>query len=167
MHVTIYLGLPTLLLYNNSDPACKTISTIGISSSSMTKRILRLEPMSCPISQDNTYHSSASLDQVRAVRIFYDRVTRYCKGILFTYYDGTHQAVGQCGLGVFPEEIVKTPILLYHQSETVLRGTAVKVKFATKFTDNLVWTGWQVERMAGTITFWYNHLSVALLERTS
>jgi hypothetical protein len=163
--VTISRGLPNLLLYNNSE-ACEPISSIGISGSSLAKEILRLEPRSCPISQD-IYHSSARLDHIKNVRIFYDQVIYYCKGILFTYYDGNQQAVGQCALGVFPEETVESPTLLYHRSENTTQGTAVKVRFATEFIESVDWTGWQSNQMVGTITFWYNHLSVVLLETHS
>jgi hypothetical protein len=88
-------------------------------------------------------------------------------GILFIYSDGTHQAVGQCGLGFFPEETIQSPLVLYHRSENVTHGTAVKVKFATKATQTLDWSGWEDDQMVGNITFLYNQLSIVLLERNS
>jgi Mo-dependent nitrogenase C-terminus len=136
--VTISCGLLNLLLYNNSK-TCEPISSIGISSSSLAKEILRLEPRSCPISQD-IYYSSARLDHIKNICIFYDQVIYYYKGILFIYYNGNQQAVGQYALGIFPEETVESPTLFYHRSKNTTQGTIIKVRFATEFIESIDWT---------------------------
>ncbi len=122
----------------------------------------QLEHPVCPITEDDAYYSAASLENVSSARLFYSATACHCRGILFEYCNGGRQAVGQCGLGIFPTKLFLSPLVLYYRPIELEYGAGVLVDFGTQATGDTDWTGWMSEKMSGTITFWFNCDSVVL-----
>lgn len=144
------------------------VSTIGVycaksKDGHTTKDFPRLEPLRCPLREDDVYHSCASLNNVKYARVFYDGEACHCKGILFQYDDGSQQAVGQCRLNVSWEKKVVSPSMLYHQPVKLQYGLGVMVDFAAEPPGDSDWTGWVSDRMSGMITFWFSCDSAVLV----
>lgn len=143
------------------------VSTIGvygagIKNGHLAKEFPR-EPSSCPLREDDVYHSCASLNHVKYVRVFWDEEPCHCIGILFQYEDESQQAVGQCRLGASREKSVATPSMFYYQAVKLQHGPGVIVDFAAEASEYLDRAGWVTRKMSGIVTFWFSCDSVVLI----
>lgn len=122
--------------------------------------------MVAPLKTEDVYYSSASLDNINYAHVFYDKEGSYCKGILFEYRNRTQQSIGQCGIHVFREKKVVSPLTLFHQPVKLQYGTGVMVDFATAMSEGLDRVGWASEKLSGIITFWFNCDSAILVVKS-
>jgi len=179
------------------------IPSIGIANASIefektengrpAKDLPPAEPSTCPLregSMDGNFdvsYARASLDNVYRVRIFQDKYSSQCRGLLFEYDDGSQQAVGLCRFKVFEEKVIAFPSRLFHQpvepdhfhrfaTEKNPHGgsakwinfrnkyySGVRVEFATEKDPSAERAGWTTERMAGMLTFWFSMNSSAVV----
>ncbi|KAE8442169.1 hypothetical protein EG329_003757 [Mollisiaceae sp. DMI_Dod_QoI] len=101
---------PATLIYNTAD--IQPVSTIG--AYSKEERICGpITPFSHPTLDEPPFQdacfSSAPLESVTRVKIFYNEENGHCRGILFDYDNGAQQALGQCRLGVDPHRTCVKP----------------------------------------------------------
>lgn len=117
------------------------------------------------------FFSSGSLEAVFSTTVFYEEESRFCKGIIIKYHDGTRRALGQCRLGVDPTQYCTAPSHLCHSRITHYRPGAtfprhgVSVEFTTepKHQHNEEATrDWECCRMKGILQFWCNSSQTAL-----
>lgn len=73
------------------------------------------QPAERLLPHDIGHFLSASLEEVSSVTVFYDLLHSYCKGILLCYTAGTQQALGQCAIGIFPEQRTVSPQIMHYQ----------------------------------------------------
>jgi len=151
---------PRMLVYDEPD-AGRPITRFGIRddvNNRHTREVQIYTPSTWEI--EETHHCHAALENVCQVRVFYTQDTGHCKGLLFSYEDGSQQAVGQCGVSCFPEVTVEFPTVMYIDwdiEESQRLQLRLRFEFDTKSTDGqereLYWD--RVE-MAGTMKFFYN-----------
>ncbi|KAH7002360.1 hypothetical protein EDB80DRAFT_615582, partial [Ilyonectria destructans] len=77
----------------------------------------------------NACFSFASLDLVDCMRVFNDKLTGLCLGILLHYQNGAQRSLGQCRVDVDPvEDYVKPVQLCFRRQVHVRPGTSVQLQ---------------------------------------
>ncbi|KAI0104219.1 hypothetical protein GGR51DRAFT_561028 [Nemania sp. FL0031] len=125
----------------------------------LPKHFQRYQPKSCPIGEEACL-STASLEDLRLVEVFYDENGRYCRGMLLYYQNGGCRAVGQCRVGLDSSKQFSQPSRICFRMDPVDRG------FNTRRYDVQVdWRAaahtheeeeWKCEPLEGVLVFWYN-----------
>ncbi len=102
--------------------------------------------------------SSASLDNVSSVSVFYDEKTRYCWGMLFEYENGGLRSVGQCRLHVDANKTYTKPSKLCFRTGIHSVPDGVIVEFGNNQSrhEHVVDKGWQCQSLNGTLIFWFS-----------
>lgn len=158
-----YEPIPTIGVYNDdAGDSCHGASNI------LPKVFLRSNSPHTLTCGGWAFHSCAPLDNVSLAAIFYDPLRSFCKGILLHYLDDTRLALGQCGIGVFPEKRIVSPLMFYFKAislrrpPTSRRYQGMLVDFSSADTQASDWSDWEGRSMAGTANFWFNHRSATL-----
>ena len=106
--------------------------------------------------------SSATLDHVASVQVFYYEDGRSCRGLLFTYENGGQRAVGQCRLFVDQSRHFEKPSQLCFRGidsdppSTVYYKTRVEIQFPLDSVHQLrEGAGWECMAMTGWFYFWF------------
>ncbi|KAH6667292.1 hypothetical protein B0J14DRAFT_489952, partial [Halenospora varia] len=164
---------PMTLIYNTVD--LQPISVIGAYSGKGHKSG-SIAPFRHPTPDEPPFQdacfSSAPLEMVTRVQVFYNEENTYCRGILLEYENGAQQALGQCRLGVDLYKTCIKPSFLcfiheeYLRPRTEIRLQAVRVEFTCEPRQNQAKDSWTWFTMTGTLGFWFtneaSHLSVTI-----
>lgn len=122
-------GRGSLLIYDISSRG--GISTIGVyPEASEPAAICALAPTTEPPFR-NACFSSASMENVAIISV-YRALDHSCRGVLFEYYDGSKQAVGQCRVGVDSVQNYERPSRLCFLPIVVRRSGTEAFLDATK-----------------------------------
>ena len=105
------------------------------------------------------FFSSASLDNVYWIQIFFTEDGLHCRGLLFEYVGGGQRALGQCRLGVDRSETFTcvshiafaNVIRLETGSTEQLKATRVSFEEVPEGD-----AGWSRFAMTGTLWFWFS-----------
>ncbi|RFU24599.1 hypothetical protein B7463_g11741, partial [Scytalidium lignicola] len=151
---------PMTLIYNAAD--LQPISVIGAYPKHESRPIA---PFRHPAPDEppfrDAYFSSAPLEKVTRVQVFYGEENTYCRGILFKYENGAQQAVGQCRLGIDPHKTCVKPSSFcftyesYYRPRTEVRLQTVKVEFTCEAEHNYDKDHWTCFTMSGMLRFWF------------
>ncbi|KAH7111463.1 hypothetical protein B0J13DRAFT_461938 [Dactylonectria estremocensis] len=110
----------------------------------------------------NACFSFASLDLVDCMRVFNDKLTGLCLGILLHYQNGAQRSLGQCRVDVDPvEDYVKPVHLCFRRQVHVRPGTPVQlqatmVRGTSSQEHNHDEQGWTCFEMQGALEFWFS-----------
>lgn len=110
----------------------------------------------------NTCFSVASLDLVACMRVFNDKLTGLCLGILLRYQNGAQRSLGQYRVDVDPVEDYVKPVQLYFRSQVYIRpGTRRQlqttiVRGTSSQEHNHDEQGWTCFEMEGSLEFWFS-----------
>lgn len=103
--------------------------------------------------QEQVYYSHASLNKVCYVKVFYERGSNYCRGIMLQYQDGDEQVLGQCRDDLLQSDCIAPFSFSYKEV-----GNYVQVQFHSKGDeDKLPYAlGYHVLCMEGTVRWWFD-----------
>lgn len=110
----------------------------------------------------NACFSFASLDLVDCMRVFNDKLTGLCLGILLHYQNGAQRSLGQCRVDVDPVEDYVKPVQLCFRSQVHVRpGTRRQlqttiVRGTSSQEHNHDEQGWTCFEMEGALEFWFS-----------
>ena len=132
--------LPRSLIFVEPHPG-EVVTKIGLH----TQTACTVRPT--PPSRWILYQSDASLDNVQTVHVYYDNDQLFPKGVLFTYNQGTEQAIGQCKIGLSKTITITAPdYLLYVKADGI-----VKLCFTADKAETEGDTPWTCANMAGVL----------------
>ncbi|KAI1357826.1 hypothetical protein F5Y08DRAFT_333584 [Xylaria arbuscula] len=130
--------------------------------SKLPKRFQAYEPKSYPIGKE-AYLSMASLEDLQSVKVFYDRDSRYCRGMLLYYQNGGCRAVGQCRIDVDTSKQFWQPSQICFRMDSVC-GNSHEVLYNVQVDGRAdshthKEKGWNCKPLKGVLAFWYTHNS--------
>ncbi|KAI0392002.1 hypothetical protein F5Y17DRAFT_438454 [Xylariaceae sp. FL0594] len=113
------------------------------------------EPKTCPIKDEVMLFSTASLEDLRSVEVFYgaDHGGRYCSGMLLYYKNGACRAVGQCRIGIDSTRKFDKPSRFCFRMEVF--GSLVD--WGNESHSEV--SGWSCNPLKGRIECWFSHSS--------
>ncbi|KAL6414356.1 hypothetical protein AUP68_00874 [Ilyonectria robusta] len=151
------------MIYNTIE--LQPVSVIGAYSTGEEDRS-PMTPFRHPIIDDapfsNACFSFAPLDLVDCMRVFNDKLTGLCLGILLHYQNGAQRALGQCRVDVDPvEDYVKPVQLCFRRQVRVRPGTRRQlqttiVRGTSSQEHNHDEQGWTCFEMQGALEFWFS-----------
>lgn len=115
----------------------------------------------------NEHYSWAPLTDISSTRVFHEKDTGFCRGILIRYSNGGSRALGQCRLHVDAEERVVHPLSLSSKLEAYntsrKRFFNLRLKFSQDPPDQCVnEDGWDTRPLRGVIKLWFNAKSTIM-----
>lgn len=114
----------------------------------------------------DAYFSTAPLDNITQIEVFYDKSNGFCGGLLLDYENGAQRALGQCRLGIDATTISVSPSRLCWLSTSHPPSEGLESRWATKVeisgtakehrhNDD----GWHCSDLKKkTINFWFSNL---------
>ncbi|OAA57936.1 hypothetical protein SPI_06821 [Niveomyces insectorum RCEF 264] len=81
----------------------------------ITQSVVPAVPSAISTQFPDTYVSSAPLSDVKAVRVFTDKVKGICRGLLLWYGNGGVRALGECRICVDESLLVKSPAVICYR----------------------------------------------------
>lgn len=133
-----------------------------LAGSKFPERFQAYEPKSYPIGEEACL-SMASLEELQSVEVFYDRDSRYCKGMLLNYQNGGCRALGLCRIGVDPSKEFWQPLQICYRMDSVHRdGHQVLYNMQVDWragSHTHEEKGWNCQLLKGVLAFWYTYNS--------
>lgn len=161
---------PTTLIYNRTETT--KISVIGafpraIPKDSSSPVFCFSTPEECPLTAQIrstiTYFASAPIQDIILAKVFYPEGGSSCRGLLFTYRNGAHRALGDCRLGVDPCQTYTDPRFLHtfavsdRLTYPSIELQLVRVRFSDESTQDDEEEGWSCYKMKGRLHLWFTH----------
>ncbi|KAI1381181.1 hypothetical protein F4677DRAFT_119051 [Hypoxylon crocopeplum] len=154
---------PSTLLYHKAElGTISIISPYSNKDDTSSQSIPYQHPPAGPLPR-NMCVSWATLDNVSYVQAFYQDDGYSCRGLLFTYDNGSQRAVGQCRLQVDNCRSYTNPLVLLYSPRASFSSTlpekalAVKIKFSSEFEHSHGRDGWDCLPMTGTLFFSFSN----------
>jgi hypothetical protein len=162
---------PTSLIYSDGTGRFKPVHLMMPYSSAKPESEQTgtlVDPPSYPQPEDfpdsKWYFSSAPLDSVSWIQLFYVEDGVHCRGLLLEYVGGGQRALGQCRLGVDRSKTYTRPSSMAFANVTrprpgserhkIDRIEATRVGFDDSPEDDGPWLRFA---MAGTLQFWFTY----------
>ncbi|KAH6874069.1 hypothetical protein B0T10DRAFT_415763 [Thelonectria olida] len=152
---------PRLLIYNTADFGPATIFGAYSWERHANRGFAPFEyPQPDKVLIQHANFSSAPLNGVTTMRVFYDQEKESCRAILFDYENGARRAVGSCRLGIDLVATYVKPVRICRFPSTYLpigsgtRRQGVRIVGGCDGDTDCHGTGWVCSEMEGVLEFW-------------